>query len=295
MSSPTSNLRGIALMVLATGVFSINDAMLKLAASELPPLQSLFMRGIGASVWCLLLVLATGGGRLIGQAFAPITALRSIFELLAVLSFIFALANMPIADITAIGQTAPLLLLAGVALIYREKLGWVRWGLMALGLAGALLVAQPTGSANMLYAGLGFVSAISVALRDIVGRKVPGHLPGPVVAFSTVVIVTLGAGLATLGFETWQAPTVHQWALTAGAGLFLTVGHLFIFLAYRAGSTGSVAPFYYSFTLWAVISGIVVFGTVPNQLATAGIIVIIASGVAVAVLDERRRRLSVLA
>lgn len=295
MTSPSSNLHGMALMVMSTGVFAVNDALLKLATSGLPPLQVLLMRGTGASLWCLLLVLATGNARWLGAAFRPVVALRSVFELFAVLSFIFALANMPIADITAIGQIAPLLLLAGVAVIYREKLGWLRMVLMGLGLGGALLVAQPSGSSSSLYAALGFVSAVCVALRDLVGRRVPGHIPGPVIAFSTVVIVTIGAGLAMLGFEAWVSPSPYQIALTIGAGFFLTLGQLFIFLAYRKGTAGSVAPFYYTFTIWAVISGMVVFGTVPNLLAIAGILLIIVSGVAVVALDERRRRLTVLA
>ncbi len=295
MSSPSSNLRGVVLMVLATGTFAVNDALLKLATSQLPPLQTLLMRGVGASFWCLLLVLATGNGRYIASAFSPITALRSVFELLAVLTFIFALANMPIADIKAIGQTAPLLLLAGVALIYREKLGWLRMLLMAFGLGGALLVAQPSGSSTTGYALLGFLSALSVALRDIVGRKVPASLPGPVVAFSTVIIVTIGATIGTVTFEAWTPPNLAEIGLTVGAGFFLTLGHLFIFLAYRAAPTGTVAPFYYTFTVWAVISGILVFGTMPNTLAIAGIVLIIGSGIIIVSLDERRRRLNILA
>ena len=51
-----------------------------------------------------------------------------------------------------------------------------------------------------------------------------------------------------------------------------------------------VAPFYYSFTLWAVISGLVVFGHLPNALALAGILLVVASGLAVVLFDDRRRR-----
>ena len=63
----------------------------------------------------------------------------------------------------------------------------------------------------------------------------------------------------------------HAILLLAGAGFFLIFGHLFIFLAYRVGPTGVVAPFYYFFTFWAVISGLVVFGQFPNGLAITGI------------------------
>ena len=66
-------------------------------------------------------------------------------------------------------------------------------------------------------------------------------------------------------------PGTHHLLLLAGAGLFLIFGHFFIFMAYRVGPTGVVAPFYYCFTVWAVISGLVVFGQFPNMLAIGGI------------------------
>ncbi|HHY51509.1 MAG TPA: EamA/RhaT family transporter, partial [Alphaproteobacteria bacterium] len=76
----------------------------------------------------------------------------------------------------------------------------------------------------------------------------------------------------------------------AGSGFFLVGGHFFLFLSYRTGETGIVAPFIYMFAVWAVISGVVVFGTLPNALALAGIALIVASGVVIAVIDERKRR-----
>ena len=67
-------------------------------------------------------------------------------------------------------------------------------------------------------------------------------------------------------------------------------GHFFIFMAYRVGPTQVVAPFYYTFTLWAVISGLLVFGQLPGPLALAGIVLIVPSGLAVVTLDGWRRR-----
>ena len=64
------------------------------------------------------------------------------------------------------------------------------------------------------------------------------------------------------------------------------------YLVRRAGPTGVVAPFYYCFTLWAVLSGLFVFGYLPNVLALAGIVLVVASGLAIVFLDERRRRLA---
>jgi drug/metabolite transporter (DMT)-like permease len=292
---PKSNLRGIALMIAATCVFVINDTFLKLATEGLPPFQTLFLRGIAAAAWCLPLVLLTGNRKLLPAVLDKWVLARNAMELLAVLCFIVALANMPIADITALAQIAPMLLLIGVSMVYGERIGWVRMVLIGLGFIGAVMVAQPGGAGVSPYAVLGFGTALGTALRDIVGRKVPASIPGPIVAMSAVLVVLAGALAAHLMTEQWVLPEGRHLLLLVGSGFFLTIGHLCIFLAYRQGATGAVAPFFYMFTVWAMISGLVVFGTFPNALAIAGITLILGSGVVIVLLDERRRRLTVVA
>ena len=66
-------------------------------------------------------------------------------------------------------------------------------------------------------------------------------------------------------------------------------------MSYRVGPTGMVAPFYYTFTVWAVLSGLVVFQQFPNALAIAGIALVVASGLTIVALDERKRRMTVVA
>ena len=116
-----------------------------------------------------------------------------------------------------------------------------------------------------------------------------------IVAISAVVVVLVGAGVAHLVFEDWIVPETYHLMLMAGAGLFLIFGHFFIFMAYRVGPTSVVAPFYYCFTVWAVISGLLVFGELPNTLAIGGILLVVASGLTIVSLDERKRRLTVVA
>lgn len=282
-------------MVIATGVFSTNDVLMKLATTGLPPYEVLFIRGVMASILMLPLILLTGNGRQLHHVVDKWVLIRNSFELVAVLCFIVALANMPIADLSALGQISPMLLLLGVALIYREKIGASRMALIATGFAGALLVAQPGLDGFSPYALLGLVSAVCVAARDIAGRRVGTNIPAPIVAYATLLLVMVGSGITTFVFEDWVMPSTRHLMLLAGSGLFLSLGHLFIFLSYRNAATGAVAPFYYLFSVWAVLSGFFVFGTFPNTLALYGIGLIVVSGIAVVLLDERRRRLMVLA
>ena len=289
MSSPNHNLRGIGLMIAATFVFTTNDTFLKLATEGMPPFQALFLRGVFASLWGIPLVLVTGNaGRLSGM-FNPRVLARNAFELGAVLCFILALANLPIADITALVQVAPMLMLVGVAFIYREKVRPIQWLLIIVGFAGALLVAQPGSTGFSVFTLLGLGCAVLTAGRDIVGRRVSKDIPGPVVAFCTLLLVMVGAGIAHVSLETWTQPALQHWFYLAGSGLFLMFGHLFVFLAYRTGDVGATAPFFYTFTLWSLASGIIVFGTWPNPLALTGMLLILCAGVAIVTIDTRRR------
>ena len=116
-----------------------------------------------------------------------------------------------------------------------------------------------------------------------------------IVAISAVVVVLIGAGVAHLASESWVTPGPRHLTLLVGAGLFLIFGHFFIFMAYRIGPTGVVAPFYYSFTVWAVISGLIVFSELPNTLALCGIALVVASGLPSSCSTSDRRRLTVIA
>ena len=209
-----------------------------------------------------------------------------------ILCFVVALANMPIADATALGQITPLIVLIGSALMFGERIKPMRWALIGLGFAGALLVAQPTGEGISIFAVLALANAVLSAIRDLVGRRVGASVPGMIVAISAVIVVLAAAAVAHLVSEEWTAPGSRALLLLAGSGFFLIFGHFFIFMAYRTGPTGIVAPFYYCFTVWAVISGLVVFQHLPNALAVAGIALVAGSGLLIVLLDERRRRLT---
>jgi drug/metabolite transporter (DMT)-like permease len=277
----SSNLRGIACMVLSGIMFVSCDSFLKLMLAQVPPFQSLVLRGIFATVCCFGLVVALGHVKQLPKAFSFWTLMRSLAEVIAVSSFIIALANMPLADLTAIYQVAPLIVLVGASLIWGEWVGRLRWLLIGLGLLGALLVAQPGLEGASPFAMLGFVTAFGSALRDILSRKAPADVPGPVVTFGVVVVVMLAGAINNLLFESWVPVSPEVWAYGLGAGFFVMLGHLFVFLAFRHASAQAVAPFYYSFTLVAGLFGFALFGEVPNSLALAGMVLIVACGLGV--------------
>ncbi|MER9433200.1 DMT family transporter [Mesorhizobium sp. M0408] len=282
-------------MVVSTGSYIVNDTMMKLATAGLPPYEVLFLRGAAATLWGIPLLFMLGYGKQIPLILDAKVLRRNLLELGAILCYVVALANMQIADSTALGQITPLLMLVGSSMLFGERIGGVRLALIGLGFIGAVMVAQPTMQGISVYALLALGNAALSAARDLAGRKVAADVPGMVVAMSAVIVVLAGAGVAHLVSEQWVVPEIRHLLLMGGAGLFLIFGHFFIFMAYRVGPTSVVAPFYYCFTVWAVISGLVVFRQLPNALAICGILLVVASGLTIVSLDERKRRLTVVA
>jgi drug/metabolite transporter (DMT)-like permease len=283
-----SNLRGIMAMVLAGITFVSCDSFLKLLVeNDVPPLQALVLRGISATLWCLGLLIAMGQLRHLPKAFGFWTLMRAAAEVVAVTAFIIALANVPLADITAIYQAAPLIVLAGASLFWGERVGVLRWLLIGLGLAGALVVAQPGVSGSSPFALLGLVTALASAVRDLLSRKAPADAPGLVITFTVVVCVLAASTANTLLFETWMPVTWELAIYALGAGFFVTVAHFFVFMSFRLATARAVAPFYYTFTLIAAIFGAVFFNEWPNTLAIVGIAMIIACGLGVLLFEKR--------
>jgi drug/metabolite transporter (DMT)-like permease len=289
----SGNALGITLMILATACFTLNDSLLKLATDELPPFEALSLRGLASTVVGLPLVFLLGMGSRVGAMFDRRVGIRNLLEVACALFFVVGLALVPLADLTALGQTSPLLLLLGAAVIFRERLSAMQIVLIVLAFVGALMVAQPGGSDFSPYVLLGLGSAAAVAVRDLVGRGIPAHVPGLVIAVGAGAVTTIGAGIAALLFESWVMPSPATIAYFTGSGASLVAGHCLLLAAYRAATMSAVAPFLYTSTVWALVSGMVIFSTFPNGLALAGIGVIVLSGIAVVMLERWPRKVVV--
>jgi drug/metabolite transporter (DMT)-like permease len=287
-----SSLRGIVSMIIATASFVACDSCMKLVMADAQPMQVLFMRGVAASLWCFPLLFILGYRTQLRGIANKWVLLRAFLETAAVASYVIALAKMPIADILGIFQISPLLLLIGASLFWGERIGVLRYLIIAFGIIGAIMVAQPGAPTASLYAIFGFVTAIASAARDLVARHIPRNIPVLVATFATLVVVMIAAAFSTAVFETWTPPSSPHLSLMAVSGFFLIFGHMFIFLAFRLASAGTVAPFYYAFTIWGVLAGVVIFGSLPNLPATAGLTLIVASGLANIIVERRQRTMN---
>ena len=122
MRKKPSDLGGITAMLAATAVFVVGDSFMKIVIEDLPPFEVLFLRGIAASFACAVLVVLRAEWGAISGLLDVRALLRAAGETLCTLCYVVALARMPIADVIAILQTGPLILILGAAFLLRERI-----------------------------------------------------------------------------------------------------------------------------------------------------------------------------
>ena len=289
MNNP-SNLRAILAMVVAMGMFVTSDSCMKLALENAPLGQLMLMRGIASVLICLSLIFAMGQASQLRAMFNRWLVGRGLLEVIANLSFTLGLGFIAIADLVAIAQTAPLFVLLGAWAFRGEKPGLPRMVLILFGILGALLVAQPGGSATSFYAILAFLCPMAAATRDLITPRAPRDIPPLIATLTLLVILGAAGGIGTLAFETPSMPDMKETLLMVGAGATAVAGHFLIYVAYRMADARTVAPFMYTLTIWAVLSSVILFGDIPNTLAIAGMALVALAGLAIIWLDGHQRR-----
>lgn len=265
-------------MILAMASFTAGDTMTKLMAGEVPVGQIILIRGIVATTIITLICIQQGVISYAPHLFKRTILGRSLSDMLGTIFFITALMHMPIANLTAVMQAVPLLVIAFAALFLGEKVGSRRILAILIGLAGVLLIVKPTPSSFTIYDGLSLGLIVAVALRDIITRKLAIDVPTMIVALGNSVIV-MASGLALYPFEGWITPGPRHLVLLLSGGLFLSLGYVCMVHTIRMGGIAPTAIYRYSVVLFALISGAFVFHEFPDQWALIGIALIVASGI----------------
>ena len=266
-------------MVLAMLGFAIEDMFIKLAAETVPVGQILIIVGAcGAAAYGLAAVFL-GQPPIKAHMLRGASGIRALFEGIAGLCFVTALALAPLSLVTMIIQANPLLVTVGAALIFGETVGPRRWTAIAIGLAGVLLVLRPFGDSFEMTALFAVAGVIANSARDLATRAVTAQT-------STVQLSTLGflavipGGILSLLFTgdtlIWPDPLAWLWlAATVVTGI---PALYCIIAAMRVGEMSHVAPFRYTRIVFGLVIGVVVFGERLDTLALAGAAIIVASG-----------------
>jgi len=294
MKGPTL---GIALKLGATFAFSLMYAVIKLAG-PVPVGEVIFFRAAFALIPLFMLSAFTVGPMNVMRTGRPVFHIaRSIAGVCSMFVSFAALKLLPLADITAFSFVAPIFAVVLSAVVLHELVGPYRWGAVAAGFAGVLVMIQPHGGLlHILFAGFssGAVLALSGAFLSafvvIFIRQMSATERSETIVFYFMLTCAFVGAITMIWSRVSLSPGTAAWLVLCG--ILGGIGQICMTYSYRYAQPSLLAPFDYAAMIWAVLLGYVVFGEIPETLVMVGACVVIAAGLFI-VWRERRRHLAV--
>lgn len=269
---PNDPLAGV-LWMLATGLnFVAVTAIIRYLGPGLPAAEGAFIRfcfGLAFLMPALVPVLRAGLPRGTFRLFAARGALHSIATAL----WFYAMARLPVAEVTAIGYLNPVVVTIGAAVVFGERLHARRIVAVAVALVGALIILRPglreLSSGHLAQLGAAFFFGVSYLIAKELARHAPA---GAIVA---IMSLSVTIGLAPLAALDWVAPSATQLAWLALVAVFATGGHYCMSRAFAAAPLTVTQPVVFLQLVWATILGAAVFAEPVDPWVLIGGAVII--------------------
>ena len=274
-----NNMRGGLLMIAAMAGFAVEDMFLKTAARQVPVGQILMIFGAAGMIGFAILA-KSQGARLLNPAILSTPILtRAVFEVMGRLFYTLAIALTPLSSASAILQATPLVVVAGAALVFGERVGWRRWAAIMAGFVGVLIILRPGLEGFTPLSILAVLGMLGFAGRDLATRAAPKTLSNLTLGvYGFAMMVPTGAGLLAWTGGAVVPDTAASLALAA-ATLFGVAGYYALTAAMRVGEVSVVTPFRYTRLLFALILGMLVFAERPDAATLLGSAIIVASGI----------------
>jgi len=202
---------------------------------------------------------------------------RGIVLAISTTAFIYGARTLDYADAIAILYAYPFIVIVMACVFLGERPPLMAWVGVFGGFLGVLLVARPdfgglnTGAVWILCCA--FFVAMQLTLNRFLGsvsHPFVTSLWGALVA--TIV-------LSPWALSQWQEPTSREWWLLILLATMGAVNQTIIVFAFTRAEAAKLAPFTYTEMVSGVFFGFLIFGTLPDRLSWAGIVLIILFGV----------------
>ena len=288
VGAPPDVLRGILLMCAGVSLFPLMNAMMKLLAARYPVFEIVWARFTGHLVVMLTVFLPQYGRSLIATRRPLVQLGRSALMLASNSVFVLAIGKVPLATASAIGFTSPLIVTALSVPLLREQVGWRRWSAVCVGFCGALLIIKPGSGLHNPAVLLLLASSGAYALYQIATRLVMAHdSPATGIIFAAL-LGSLGTTML-MPFVFTMPRSLFDLAMFLSLGCLGGLGHFFVIKAFQAAPAAVIAPLGYVELIGTATLGYVIFGNFPDAMTWVGALIIIASGLYIAMRERKRR------
>ena len=268
---------GVIWMTIAMALFAGLAAFARGAMNAgLHPFEVVFLRNLCATLM-LSPLLFWRGASLLKSSQLSLYGLRVAVSLFSMQAWFYALAMIPIGEVTAISFLAPVFGTLGAILLLGERVRLRRWTAIIVGFLGAMIILRP----GMAPLGLGQASAIfnamSVGLVAVMIKQLTTvDDPDKIVFLTNLMLAPLSLVPALF---VWTWPTLDAVIPVLGLGLTAVVGHVALVRGYAATDASLAMTFEFSRLPFTVAVAYLAFGETIDAWTWAGAAIIFASAV----------------
>lgn len=277
-------------MIFGTGALALNHSLVRIITVELHPLQVSALRFLWA-LPIMLPLLMRGRGAVLKTRRHGLHFATAMLTVIMTASLFIALAQMPMAEATALNFTAPLFTTIIAALLLKERVEFARWGATVIGFIGVLIILRPGFSDIPLVALLPIFGAFLLAWWFIgVKRLSSSESTATIVMYQTLWSALV---LALVAVPVWITPTWTTLGFSAAMGVLGTTGIVCTSRAFSLAEASAIAPLDYLRLPFIASIAFLVFGEVPDGVSVIGALIITVSAIYIvrrsALIDRARR------
>ena len=273
------SLKGLALLLAASALFSVMAVLVKTAGAQLPSSMLVLARAVVTLILSLIWLRAAGLAPL-GVA-RQLLVLRGVFGFIGLLSFFFAVTRLPLTEVTVLFYLNPVFTALLAALVLKEPITKALVAGLALSLTGVVVVTRPaflfgdglqTGL-DPLGVAAALVGAVGSAAAYVTVRKLR-ETDDPLVTVFYFALVAVPLSLP-FALPSWVWPTGTQWLLLLGIGLFTQAAQVCLTRGITLVPAGRATSVGYVQVVFATLWGLLLFGEVPTTATWVGALLVV--------------------
>ena len=269
-------MKAIIFSLLGWMFLPVMDGFAKYLSDDLPILQITWARYFFTVAFVFPIMLFFYKKQLVWSDKPRLQIFRGLILLSANICFFYAISVISLAKALTLAFIAPLIVTAFSPILLGEKVGFRRWTAVAVGFIGSLIVIRPGFLEFNLASMAALATGFFYGFYLIITRKLSTS-DNPLLTL--LITGMVGALLVSLIIPFyWVKPTLNQWSLMAGIGVFACIGHLFLILSLKYADASKLAPLGYTEIIPNVIIGYYFFSDLPDNWTYLGLFIIVLSG-----------------
>jgi len=257
-------------------IFGLANAILRTMSLQQSAYQTLSMQYAATLLLCVPLVMRRGMAAYRSRNMRGVLV-RGGLHWVGTTAWLVALPHITLAEVTAIGFTIPLFVMAGASVLLKEQLRWDRSAAALAGLCGVLVVVAPRlvgggGSYSLLM----FLATLVYSYAYLLTKQLTSvDSPLTIVMWQSLVVAVCSVPLAIVH---WQPATTQLWASAVLTAALVLAGQYGMAKSFAAADMSVSQPVTYLNLVWACLFGWLFFGDrVQQATLVGGAIIVVAT------------------